>query len=71
MISLPRCAENIRISLQTLRSNKTKSLLTILGVILGVVVVVLTASLLTGVRQNLRGLIQEYGTDNIYAFHLY
>lgn len=70
MISLPRCAENIRISLQTLRSNKTKSLLTILGVILGVVVVVLTASLLTGVRQNLRGLIQEYGTDNIYAFHL-
>jgi putative ABC transport system permease protein len=70
MISLPRCVENIRISLQTLRSNKTKSLLTILGVIIGVVVVVLIASLLTGVRQNLRHLVQEYGTDNIYAFHL-
>ena len=45
-------------------------MLTILGVVLGIVVVVLIASLLMGVRQNLRGLIQEYGTNNIYAFHL-
>ena len=70
MIPLLRCAGNIRISLQTLPGNKTKSFLTIFGIVLGIVVVVLIASLLMGVRQNLRGLIQEYGTDNIYAFHL-
>src|SRR6185295_5878425 len=28
------------------------------------------ASILTGLRQNIVSIIEEYGTNNIYAFHL-
>ena len=57
-------------ALETLRSHKFRSFLTVLGVIIGVLTVVMISSILTGVRKNLVGLVQEYGTDNIFAFHL-
>jgi len=63
-------SENIRMALETIRSNMFRSFLTVLGVIIGVLTVVMISSILTGVRKNLVGLVQEYGTDNIFAFHL-
>ncbi len=63
-------SENVKMALETLRSHKFRSFLTVLGVIIGVLTVVMISSILTGVRRNLIGLVQEYGTDNIYAFHL-
>jgi putative ABC transport system permease protein len=42
----------------------------VLGIVIGVATVIAIASILTGLRENLIKLIQEYGTDNIYAFHL-
>ena len=57
-------------ALETLRSHKFRSFLTVLGVIIGVLTVVMISSILTGVRKNLVGLVQEYGTENIFAFHL-
>ena len=63
-------SENTRMALETIWNNKFRSFLTVLGVIIGVLTVVMISSILTGVRQNLIGLVQEYGTDNIYAFHL-
>lgn len=62
--------ENILMALYTLRSHKMRSALTVVGVIIGVLVVIVIASLLTGMRQRIVGLVEEYGTDNIYAFHL-
>ncbi len=62
--------ENTRMALYTLRSHKMRSALTVLGVVIGVSVVIVIASLLTGVRQSIVGLVEEYGTDNIYVFHL-
>jgi putative ABC transport system permease protein len=44
--------------------------LTVLGIVIGVSTVIAIASILTGLRENLVKLIEEYGTDNIYAFHL-
>ena len=63
-------SENIKMALETLRSHKFRSFLTVLGVIIGVLTVVMISSILTGVRKNLIGLVQVYGTDNVYAFHL-
>ncbi len=63
-------SENIKMALETLRSHKFRSFLTVLGVIIGVLTVVMISSILTGMRKNLIGLVQEYGTDNVYAFHL-
>ncbi len=62
--------ENIRMALIALKSNKIRSFLTVLGVIIGIFTVVTISSILTGVRSSLIGLVEEYGTNNIYAFHL-
>jgi putative ABC transport system permease protein len=62
--------ENTLMALQTLRSHKLRSLLTTLGVIIGVGTVIVIASILTGMRSNIVALVEELGTENIYAFHL-
>jgi putative ABC transport system permease protein len=38
--------------------------------VIGVMVAIIIASILTGMRQNIVSIIEEYGTNNIYAFHL-
>ena len=62
--------ENTLMALATLRSHKMRSFLTVLGVIIGVLTVIVIASILTGMRSNIIALVEEFGTNNIYAFHL-
>jgi putative ABC transport system permease protein len=57
-------------ALDSIRAHKFRSALTVLGIVIGVATVIAIASILTGLRDNLVKLIEEYGTDNIYAFHL-
>ncbi|MBN2318078.1 MAG: ABC transporter permease [Acidobacteria bacterium] len=57
-------------SLANILAHKFRSLLTILGIIIGIVTVVLVASVLVGVRSNIILLFQGLGTDNIFAYHL-
>ena len=51
-------------------SNKFRSSLTILGIVVGIVTAVVVASLLTGMRQSIIAMFEEYGTNNVYLFHL-
>ena len=69
-MNLNQYLENIRMGLDTLRSHKLRSFLTVLGVIIGVLTVIVIASILTGMRQSIINLVEQYGTHNIYAFHL-
>src|SRR5438067_6268083 len=62
--------EIIAMALDSIRAHKFRSALTVLGIVIGVSTVIAIASILTGLRENLVKLIEEYGTDNIYAFHL-
>jgi putative ABC transport system permease protein len=62
--------ETIKMALDTVRSNKFRSFLTVLGIVIGVTVVIAVASILTGMRRSIVNMIEEYGTNNIYAFHL-
>ncbi len=62
--------ENVAMAMSNLRANKFRSSLTVLGIVIGVMTVVVIASILTGMRQNIVNLIEEYGTNNIWAFHL-
>ena len=62
--------EIVAMALDSIRSHKFRSALTVLGIVIGVATVIAIASILTGLRENLVKLIEEYGTDNIYAFHL-
>ncbi len=51
-------------------SHKFRSFLTILGIVVGILTAVVVASLLTGMRQSIVAMFEEYGTNNIYLFHL-
>jgi putative ABC transport system permease protein len=62
--------ETLRMALDSVRSHKFRSFLTILGIVIGVMTAITIASILTGLRQNIVSIIEEYGTNNIYAFHL-
>jgi putative ABC transport system permease protein len=57
-------------ALDSVRSHKFRSFLTVLGIVIGVMTAITIASILTGLRQNIISMIEEYGTNNIYAFHL-
>ena len=62
--------ENVAMAMQTLMAHKFRSFLTILGIIIGVLTVVVISSILTGMRENIISIVQEFGTENIFAFHL-
>ncbi len=53
-----------------IRANKLRSFLTVLGIVIGVTVVIAVASILTGLRGAIVSMVEDYGTNNIYAFHL-
>jgi putative ABC transport system permease protein len=57
-------------ALDSIRAHKFRSFLTVLGIVIGVMTAIIIASLLTGLRQSIVAIIEEYGTNNIYAFHL-
>jgi len=62
--------ENLSFALANILAHRFRSLLTVLGIIVGIVTVVLVASVLVGVRRNIVLLFQEFGPNNIFAYHL-
>ncbi|MCI0490577.1 MAG: ABC transporter permease [Blastocatellia bacterium] len=62
--------EIIKMALDNIRAHKFRSFLTVLGIVIGVMTVIAISSILTGLRANIIQLVEEYGTNNIYAFHL-
>ncbi|MBV8856175.1 MAG: ABC transporter permease [Acidobacteria bacterium] len=65
---IPR--ETLLMALDSVLANKFRSALTMLGIVIGVSVAIIVASILSGMRQNIVKIVEEYGTNNIYAFHL-
>ena len=57
--------EVVRMALDTLRSNKLRSALTILGVVIGITAIVGMTSLIRGFDQSLRDSIRELGPSTI------
>jgi putative ABC transport system permease protein len=62
--------ETVAMALGMIRANKLRSFLTVLGIVIGVTVVIAVASILTGLRGSIVSMVEDYGTNNIYAFHL-
>ena len=61
--------EAARLAWESLRAQPARSALAIGGVVIGIVTVVLVASVLVGLRNSVAQLFRELGTDNIFAFH--
>ena len=62
--------ESARLALDSVRTETTRSVLAVLGIVIGIVTVVLVASVLVNVRNQIAVLFRELGTENIFAFHL-
>jgi len=62
--------ETLGMAFDSIRGHKFRSFLTVLGIVIGVLTAIVIASILTGMRQSIISIIEEYGTNNIYAFHL-
>ena len=71
-VTIPKSVlrETLAMAFESVRAHKFRSFLTVLGIVIGVMTAITIASILTGLRQNIVSIIEEYGTNNIYAFHL-
>lgn len=58
--------ENLWMALGTLRANKMRSFLTVIGVIIGVVTVMLIASIIAGVDTAVTKEVESFGTRSMY-----
>jgi putative ABC transport system permease protein len=60
-------SEIVWMALDTLRANKLRSALTIIGIVIGITAIVGMTSLIRGFDQSLRALIQELGPKTFYV----
>ena len=61
--------ESVRMALETLRTNKLRSGLTILGVMIGVTTVIVISSAINGLNRTISSQVEEWGVNNVIAFH--
>jgi len=62
--------ENIGMAVTAVWTHRFRSLLTILGIVIGITTVVTVASLLTGLRKGIVVFFQEMGPDNIFVYKI-
>src|SRR5712692_2649929 len=58
--------ENLKQAMDTLRAHKLRSLLTVLGVVLGVSVIMAVAAMVTGVDRSVTEDMMQFGTDTAF-----
>ena len=60
--------ENIRMGLDTLWQHKLRSLLTVLGVVIGTMTVIVIAAFVSGIDARVSKEIESFGTNSIYIY---
>jgi len=60
--------ENLRMGLDTLWQHKLRSLLTILGVVIGTMTVIVIAAFVSGIDARVSKEIESFGTNSIYIY---
>jgi putative ABC transport system permease protein len=60
--------ENAHMALETLRSHKMRSLLTVLGVVIGIIALMGVASIMVGMDRQVRDYLNDYGPNTLFVF---
>src|SRR5918997_358864 len=60
--------ENLKMALATLRSNKLRSALTVVGVVIGVWTVMAIASIISGIDTAVKREVESFGTRSIFLY---
>ncbi|HUS20215.1 MAG TPA: ABC transporter permease [Terriglobales bacterium] len=55
-------------ALETVRANKLRSLLTVLGVVIGITTVIAVASILVGVDRDIQSTLSNFGSNTLFIF---
>ena len=58
--------ENLKMAIDTLRANKLRSFLTVFGVVIGMITVMLIASIISGIDVSVKREVESFGTRSIY-----
>ncbi len=67
-MNLSDVKETIVISLDTLRANKLRSGLTVLGIVIGVLTVIIMSSVINGLNESVNGIISQLGSNTLFVF---
>jgi putative ABC transport system permease protein len=70
MIRKDEFGEIVQMATDTIRGNKLRSALTVLGIVIGVGVVIGVSSIGRGLDDNVRDLVASIGSNIIFVFHL-
>lgn len=60
--------ENFKMAIDTLRGNKLRSFLTIVGVVVGVITVMLISSIISGINVAIEKEVESFGTRSIFLY---
>src|ERR1700680_3779681 len=60
--------ENSKMALDTLRENKVRSFLTVLGVVIGITALITVSSILVGFYEDVTDYLVDYGPNTIWVF---
>jgi putative ABC transport system permease protein len=70
MIKKDEFGEIVRMASDTIRGNKLRSSLTVLGIVIGVAVVISVSSIGRGLNDNVQDIVTSIGSNVIFAFHI-
>jgi putative ABC transport system permease protein len=70
MIRKDEFGEIVQMATDTIRGNKMRSSLTVLGIVIGVAMVIGVSSIGRGLDDNVRGVVASIGSDVIFCYHL-
>ena len=65
-----QAGESVKMALETIRSNKLRSGLTILGIVIGVSTVITISSVISGLNNRVQTWVSSLGSNVFWVFHM-